>query len=579
VALPWKSENKRKELCDNYDQAKQRLNSLCRKLERDPSLKERYDGALREMENSHVIEEVPTQEVHSRNPTFYLPHRPVVKEASLTTKVRPVFDASARDRNQLSLNDCVETGPNMIPSLVEILLRFRRWPIAIVADIQKAFLQISVTPVDRDVHRFLWKDNGLVRIMRFTRVPFGNRCSPFILNATIKHHLKQFQDTDVISELQENLYVDDWLSGADSEDVATKMIEEARHVMAQCSMNLTKWESNSKDVLDKTTYNMPNVECEHSCNVKILGLGWNPDEDCFKFDGIALKPDLVITKRVVLSIIARFFDPLGLLNPFVVKLKILFQDLWKLGVQWDREVPEEICFQVKSWMDDLQLMKRWSVPRPYAVGSWKDIESMRLHAFGDASEKAYGACVYLTARKNNIITSSLVIAKARVTSVKSVTLPRLELLGAVMAAQLLEFVRNSLKLGKDCCRCWSDSTVALSWIKGDPGRWKPFVANRVELIQNLTCPSQWSHCPGTENPADLLTRGISASDLLESELWLSGPSFLVSDAVSVQSKYPEDAHEVNEEETNETLLSVKPVVTLFEVERFQNLCVCFAEAF
>ena len=103
-----------------------------------------------------------------------MPHRPVVKESSTTTNVRPVFDASAPCRNGVSLNDCMEAGLNLIPSLPEILIRFRRWKVALTADITKAFLQIKIKESDRDVSRFLWDANGVVRIMRFTRVPFGN---------------------------------------------------------------------------------------------------------------------------------------------------------------------------------------------------------------------------------------------------------------------------------------------------------------------------------------------------------------------------------------------------------------------
>ena len=124
------------------------------------------------MEEAGVVEEIPPEEVHSTNTTYYMPHHPVVKESSVSTKVRPVFNASAKSPNGLSLNDCMETGPNLLPNLVEILIRFRRWPIAITADIQKAFLQIAVKRQDRDAHRFLWEIDGQIRVMRLVRVPF-----------------------------------------------------------------------------------------------------------------------------------------------------------------------------------------------------------------------------------------------------------------------------------------------------------------------------------------------------------------------------------------------------------------------
>jgi hypothetical protein len=302
VSLPWKGEDRALALEDNFQASMKCLKSLTRKLEKQPNLQSKYNSALREMEDSGVVEEVPVDEMKSRNPVFYMPHRPVVKESSVSTKVRPVFDASAKGSNGLSLNECMETGPNLLPNLVEILLRFRRWPVALVADIQKAFLQIVVKPEDRDVHRFLWEVDGKVRVMRLVRVPFGNRCSPFILNATIKYHLKKFELDPVIEELDENLYVDDWLSGADGDVEAAQMVEEASEVMSKCSMNLTKWGSNKKVVLDEALINLSD-KSEHLYNVKVLGLRWSPEEDCFLFEGLVLEQGLVITKRVMLSLL------------------------------------------------------------------------------------------------------------------------------------------------------------------------------------------------------------------------------------------------------------------------------------
>ena len=190
VALPWKSKSFK--LLANEAGARRRLDKLSKKLAEDPALECRYNEALREMESTGVIHEVPQDEVVSPHLTYYLPHRPVVKEASVSTKIRPVFDASAKGPSGVSLNDCLEIGPCLLPSLVEILIRFRRWKIALTSDIQKAFLQIRVRREDQDVHRFFWMDQDKVRIMRLDRVPFGNKSSPFLLNATIQWHLSQY---------------------------------------------------------------------------------------------------------------------------------------------------------------------------------------------------------------------------------------------------------------------------------------------------------------------------------------------------------------------------------------------------
>ena len=146
------------------------------------------------MEKAGMIKEVSKCEKRE-GPTFYLPHRPVVQEDSIATKARQVFDASAKGYNGVSLNDCLETGPNLMPNLLGLLTRFRRWKAAVTADVSKAFLQIRVHEANQNVLRFLWELDGQVREMVFDRVPFGTKANPFLLNATIKHHLGKYPNS------------------------------------------------------------------------------------------------------------------------------------------------------------------------------------------------------------------------------------------------------------------------------------------------------------------------------------------------------------------------------------------------
>ena len=326
VGLPWK-EGGHEQLLDNKPAAEGRLAGLSRRLARDPELADRYSAALSEMEQSGVIEEVPCEELGSQHPTFYLPHHPVVKESSTFTKVRPVFDASSPGPNGVSLNDCVETGPCLIPSLEEVLLRFRRWRFAVTADIVKAFLQLQLKPEDRDVHRFLWECDGEVRVMRFLRVTFGVSSSPFLLNATIRHHLSKYDQSRAVTEMQSNFYVDDLISGADTEEEGAALLAEAQSVMADAGMVLSKCTSNSPLVFDSAL-----AESSDAGSIKVLGVKWIPSDDVFTFAGVEIPGDVVPTKRVVLSFIARLFDPLGFLTPFTMVAKCLFQSLWQLGL-------------------------------------------------------------------------------------------------------------------------------------------------------------------------------------------------------------------------------------------------------
>ena len=569
VTLPWKAGMKGR-LSDNIRNASKRADALSMKLNKDPLLKKRYSSVLEELEKQDIIHEVPSNEVHCGTSVFYLPHRPVVREQSSTTKIRPVFDASAKDRYGLSLNDCMDTGPNLIPSLPAVLLRFRRWKFGLSADITKAFLQIKVDKDDQDVHRFIWDVNGHRRFMRFDRVVFGNSSSPFLLNATIKHHLSSFDDSRVVTELRDNMYVDDWLSGGDTEAEIEHMVASSTKIMNDGCFPLTKWGSNCPSLSQTTSKMFDEVSSCLDPSLKILGMHWATDTDCFFFKAHSVE-NLQYTKRLVLSFIARTFDPLGFLNPFTILVKILFQELWRLGLGWDDPLPKEHQDKMTTWILGFKEVSRWKIPRKLSIVSWEGGHKQLL-CFCDASDKAFGCCVYLKVVENGISQVTLVTSRVRVAPLKKVTLPRLELLGALLVARLLSFVKTSLDLSVSIpYKCFTDSSIALAWIKADPHRWKQFVRNRVSEIQTLTNPALWYHIPGTMNPADLLTRGIGATDLTHSDLWLHGPSELQMEGISPQSEdlcHSDIAPEMAQK--TETVLVNLETHSLIDLTRFSS---------
>ena len=531
VGLPWKPSMK-DVLMSNKHQALQRLNHLQRKLDASPGLRDRYDKVFLGMLDMGIIEEIDPGEP-SENPVFYLPNRPHLKEESLSTKVRPVFDASANGFNGVSLNDCMYAGPNLMNDMASILLRFRRWRIGLVADIEKAFHMISVDPADRDALRFLWCHDGRTKTMRFCRLPFGNSASPFLLLATLQHHLSSF-DSRAASDLHDNMFVDNFLTGTDEVEEALELIHDSTSILQQAEMNLRQWVSNDTQVgsalaVEFSDINLGTVQEER---IPVLGIRWIPGSDVFAFKGPCIPPTLKITKRTVLSTFSKFFDPLSWAAPFVVTAKTLFQELWELDLPWDMPVPPDIETRFRRWLSDIEIIKNWSIPRCYTPIGWSGVEKFELHAFGDASPKSYGACVYLVAfLPGGTKSSSLVMAKARQAPLKGkLTIPRLELMAALLCARLVKYVKSSLKL--ECeFTCYSDSRISLAWIQGDVSRWKQWVANRVRDILKDTKSENWRYCPTGQNPADLLTRGISADELIHSSLWLHGPSFLLSSQV------------------------------------------------
>ena len=205
---------------DSYNVAKSRLNSQLDRLKLKPEVFDEYNFVIKDQLNSGIIEKViEDEEIPKPGMTHYIPHIGVVKQERQTTKLRIVYDASSKVQGEVSLNDCLHPGPNLAPLIFDVLLKFRMHKIALIGDLEKAFLQISIDPSQRDLLRFLWvddsnPDNPEIVKLRFARLAFGLSCSPFILNSTIRHHLENYQEADpeFVRKVISSLYVDDFAS-------------------------------------------------------------------------------------------------------------------------------------------------------------------------------------------------------------------------------------------------------------------------------------------------------------------------------------------------------------------------------
>ncbi|GFT83347.1 uncharacterized protein TNCV_1555611 [Trichonephila clavipes] len=269
---------------------------------------------------------------------------------------------------------------------------------------------------------------------------------------------------------------------------------------------------------------------------KILGVAWNPDQDTFYFDTggiIKFLKKRTNTKRCLLQAAGRIFDPVGFLSPFIIRLKILIQELWCLGLDWDEFFPKNLESSWNEWCEEVPELNTFSIPCYYlGYALQNEIDNIQIHCFSDSSKKAYGTVVYLRiALKNGKTFTNFVASKCRVAPLKTISLPRLELMGALLSARL------SYKISKTVNYItsryfWTDSSITYFWIKGSAARFKPFVKNRIKEIQKYTDPIEWRHCPGKDNPADLLSRGMSASELRSSELWWHGPPWLIQNESS-----------------------------------------------
>lgn len=579
VKLPWHQDTT--ELPDNLRIAQKRFDGLKRKLKADVSLFKRYNEVIDDYLQQGICEDIPeikeTDGGENIRVQYYLPHHAVIKEDKATTKLRVVFDASAHEVGSPSLNDCLLPGPNLNPDLLTVLVRFRFHPIAFMSDITKAFLQISIAEEDRDVLRFLWltgspdDENTNLRVLRMARVVFGVTSSPFLLAATIRKHLEKYQasHSQVINTLKDSLYVDDFIASSSSVEEAHVLTTSAKKIMSDASMNLCKWTTNSlelKEQWQQSDFDFAMNPETSGCVLKVLGLVWRPETDDFVFDLKHLMDifkDKENTKRSVLCSSAKLFDPMGFLTPFTIRVKCLFQDMWQRGISWDEKLPDDLSQSWQQWCAELCQLHQIAIPRWYGTVTQQNGQAQVLHVFSDASEKAYGAAAYLQGQTTGgEPMTRLVMSKSRVAPIKKLTLPRLELMGALIAARMGNNLLQALNMQPNQIRMWTDSMIVIHWISSSPHRWKQFVANRVMEIQTLTPPETWSHCSGKLNPADLTTRGQTVTRLKEEELWWSGPQFLTS---AVEQESPEER--LCEEEVKTELRPSHVTVQLNDMEQ------------
>ena len=259
---------------------------------------------------------------------------------------------------------------------------------------------------------------------------------------------------------------------------------------------------------------------------KTLSIEWNTTTDQFRLLISELPPLNCITKRVPVSYVAKTFDVLGWFSPTIIKVKILMQHLWELKIDWDDPLPPNIHDTWLQWRSELKLLSDKHLPLchfPDAV----NVVSVELHGFCDASEHAYAGVVYLgTIDSTRGIHLSIVTSKTKVALIKRLTIPRLELCGASLLAQLLHHVQHAFNLPLNCIYALTDSTVVLSWLVGSPRRFKTFVGYRISHIVELIAPDRWRHVNGTDNPTDCASKGLFPSELLNHVLWWNGPEWL-----------------------------------------------------
>ena len=532
MPLPFKCEPT---LPNNRDQAEKRFQNLLKQFKSDSTYYEEYNKFMMDLIKAGHAEEASAEPIKEGN-VWYMPHFSVRHKQK--GKLRVVFDASAKFEG-IAINDLLLSGPDQMNSLLGILLRFRKEPVAISCDIQQMFYNFKVTAEHKDYFRFLWiKDMKSPEITEFRMNVhlFGAKSSPGVATFGLRKLADDHQDISAHATrfLKEDFYVDDGVTSVSTSQQAIKLIQDATKICAKGNVRLHKFQSNNKEVLAAVpesergeSTRLINIFEDQLPSERTLGMEWCLDTDTFNFT-VPKSANKPATKRGILSTVAQVYDPMGLVSPFVLKGKQILQEVMAEQNSWDQLVTPENRQEWVEWTTDLINLSQVQLPRCFKPTA--NVIAIELHHFSDASLLGYGACSYIRQKTDQgVINSNLILAKARIAPLKKLTIPRLELQGAVTAVRLANTLRKELKMNIDKETFWTDSEIVLSYIANDCKRFHVYVANRVSEIKQSTTVDQWNYVSSRENPADIASRGATAKQLKGNALWFEGPHFLKKD--------------------------------------------------
>lgn len=518
-------------LGESLPHAVQRLKAMERRFARDPDFKQLYGDFMAEYLSLGHMERVPDDEVNIEpEKRFYLPHHGVMRQDSVTTKLRVVFDGSCQSSSGISLNEKLLIGPKVTEDLPIVLTRFRSYAFAFMADAEKMYRQVRIHRDDVDYQRIVWRTDPdkPIEHYRLLTVTYGTSCAPFLAIESLRQAARDScaQYPIASGRVQKNFYVDDFLSGAATLEEALTLKKDIVRITSEAGFHLRKWSANDPRLLEENASAADTSVPVHlhpdADSVKALGIHWYPATDSFGYQ-LNFNFDKPNTKRQLLSDSARLFDPLGWISPIIVRIKILYQTLWLQDLQWDDPLPAAVNQEWNKIKQSLAAIEDIRIPRWIA----NHHGALQLHGFADASEAAYAAVVYArTVDDEGNVCISLVASKTKVVPIQQVSLPRLELNAAVLLVELMKQILEAMDNLDVTCYAWTDSTVVLGWLTSHPKKWKTFVANRTSAILDFLPRSSWNHISSGENPADCASRGLLPTELVDHQLWWTGPSLL-----------------------------------------------------
>lgn len=408
-----------------------------------------------------------------------------------------------------------------------------------MCDIQAMFHQVKVDSDFRNYLRFLWWDNedlnGDPVDLRMTVNLFGATSSPGCANFALKTTADQFEEvcgSKAADFVRRNFYVDDGLKSVATTDQAKDLIRNTTLLCKKGGFRLHKFTSNSEEVINSVPPDDrakdkrdPLLISSDPTMERALGVHWCIESDTLQFR-IELK-DRPLSRIGILSTVSSVFNPLGLVAPFILVGKRILQELCRDGVGWDDEIPDDLKSRWEKWRAELPSLQNLRIPRCHKPEKFDEVRKAELHHFSDACQDGYGQCSYIRlVDRNGSIQCSLVMGKSRVTPLKPITIPRLELTAALVSSKISSMLRKEMDYEEIKEVFWTDSQTVLGYIGNDARRFHVFVGNRVQEIREHTTPEQWHYVGTKANPADVASRGAGAQELIDNSLWWHGPDFL-----------------------------------------------------
>lgn len=534
VPIPWKQDAP--PLGESYQTALKFYLGQEKRWHRDPKHLELSNKFMQEYIDMGHMELVAEEDrLDNSGQSYYIPYLSIMREGAVTTKLRNVFNASAKTTNGISLNQTIHAGPKLQTKIFNVISAVRKFEKMFSSDITMMFRQFLLQTKDGKRLRVLWRPNQSAPIQEYwmKTLVYGIDCSPWQAIRTLHQIADDHAPNEQVKQLiKESFYMDDCFAGADTVDECKELIKDITSTLEKGKLPLTKWMSNDLAVLEDVPEDKRiSAYIDLSKNddtLKTLGLLYNATNDEFSFK-IRDVTRVTYTKRGLLSVTASIYDPIGWLLPVIMKLRMLLQTLWLQKKDWDDKIDDqtknafETCIRMLPMLADLRV-PRWT-------GSSKT-NLPQIVGFCDASGDGFAAVLYSRVASDVGFKITLLASKGRVCPLKTktnkesklCTIPKMELEGILLLAELFKDIGNSMKVQSFCA--YTDSEVALAWVRNGERNENKFVKRRVTKIRKVLGPADLHYVKSAENPADSASRGQNPDKFMACPLWLTGPTWM-----------------------------------------------------